>query len=220
MTNRKPEAKCWDMTPETAQGMLRIAKHGIQSYIHPRLARQVVDDYHITRGECLDIGTGHALLSIEIARITELKVTALDVSPLMVEIARGEVASVGMESRIDVVQGSVVKLPFEDNRFDLIVSRGSAGFWPDKVRALQEIYRVLKPGGRTYIGGGDPRRLPRNPSDFIKMIRFRIFSQKKRLNKEWRRLWLSPGEWRDILEQTGIKDYTIHPGRMWVEMRK
>jgi len=45
-------------------------------------------------------------------------------------------------------------MPFPDNSVDLVVSHGSIFFWDDQVKGLQEIYRVLRPGGRAMIGGG------------------------------------------------------------------
>ena len=45
-------------------------------------------------------------------------------------------------------------MDFPDEFADLIVSRGSYIFWEDLEKALLEIYRILAPGGKTYIGGG------------------------------------------------------------------
>ncbi|MBC7869458.1 MAG: methyltransferase domain-containing protein, partial [Chitinophagaceae bacterium] len=48
-------------------------------------------------------------------------------------------------------QGDVEALPFEDSSFDLVVSRYSAHHWPQPTAALEEFYRVLKPGGRFLL---------------------------------------------------------------------
>jgi len=45
-------------------------------------------------------------------------------------------------------------MPFPDNSVDLVVSHGSIFFWDDQVKGLQEVYRVLRPGGKAMIGGG------------------------------------------------------------------
>jgi ubiquinone/menaquinone biosynthesis C-methylase UbiE len=60
----------------------------------------------------------------------------------------------GLADRVTTAKGDVHALPFENGYAHLIVSRGSMFFWEDLREAFQEIYRVLAPGGTTYIGGG------------------------------------------------------------------
>ena len=88
------------------------------------------------------------------------------------------------------------------------------------MKALKEIYRVLKPGGVAYIGCGDARRVPNNFRDLIKMIRFRFDMQKKKLQKKWRKLRLPPRKWDVILNKAGIERYKYYGGYFWIEIRK
>ena len=210
----------WEFDEHAAARMAETAWSGSQSFIHPRLARQIVGDYGITQGRCLDIGCGPARLTVELARITDLELTGLDRSAAMVEIARGKVTEHGLGSRVTIVEGAVEQIPFPDNHFDLIVSRGAMGFFEDKVRAFQEIYRVLKPGGHTYVGGGDARGWPRDPRTAARKLAFLVSARRRFSNPEWRRLWLTRGEWDNVLKKAGITDYMIHPGRFWIELRK
>jgi SAM-dependent methyltransferase len=61
--------------------------------------------------------------------------------------------------RVSIHKGSVSKLPFADNRFDLVTAVETQYYWPDLIEDMREILRVLKPGGRliviaeTYKGG-------------------------------------------------------------------
>jgi hypothetical protein len=79
---------------------------------------------------------------------------------------------------------------------------------------------VLKPGGVTYIGCGDARQVPNNLRDLVKMVRFRFDMQKKKFQKEWRKLRLPRREWDIILSKAGIEEYKYHPGYLWIEIRK
>ena len=138
---------------EVAKGMDEISKT-IYAPIYPFIAGQIKKKFNITDGLCIDIGSGPAALSIALARITNLHIHAMDVSKHSYKIAATNIADQNLESRIATVMGNAESLPFEDNFADLIVSRGSIFFWDDLIKAFNEILRVLKPGGKTYIGGG------------------------------------------------------------------
>ncbi len=122
--------------------------------IYPLLAEQIKSKHGITTGNCIDLGSGPAALSIALARITDLKLYALDQSVHSHTIATANIEEQGLADRITPVRGNVGDMPFDDDYADLIVSRGSIFFWEDLNAAFDEIYRVLKPGGRTHIGGG------------------------------------------------------------------
>ena len=138
---------------KTARAMDKIAKT-VFAPIYPLIAEQVRSLHGITSGHCIDIGSGSAALSISLARITDLDILALDPSLNCFSIARDNICDQGLEHRITPVQGRVTNMPFDDNFADLVVSRGSIFFWQDLVAAFNEIYRVLKPGGKTHVGGG------------------------------------------------------------------
>jgi len=220
MRECKRDAESYYMTPTRARKMAQLAE-GWFSYIYPLLAKQIVKDFGIREGEGLDIGCGSAPLSIELAKITSLNMTALDVSPFMAELAWENVRKSGLEDRIQVVVGDVQNMPFESDRFDLIVSRGSFHFWEDKVKAFQEIYRVLRPGGRTFIGGGDGYLWPRDPPGIIRKILFRLG---RRLfgpgRKGWMKSRLPRKDWEKILKEAGIRNYRIFPHHLWINIEK
>ncbi|MCD4742527.1 MAG: class I SAM-dependent methyltransferase [Desulfobacteraceae bacterium] len=138
---------------EVAKSMDEISKT-VFVPIYPLIAGQIKEKFNITDGNCIDIGSGPAALSIALARITNLQINAMDASKHSFKIAVNNIADQDLEGRIAAVIGKAEKLPFEDNFADLIISRGSIFFWDDLIKAFNEILRVLKPGGKTYIGGG------------------------------------------------------------------
>jgi ubiquinone/menaquinone biosynthesis C-methylase UbiE len=54
-------------------------------------------------------------------------------------------------SQLEFVHGSGESIPFPENHFDIVCCSNNMKFFPQKVRAIDEMYRVLKPGGHCYI---------------------------------------------------------------------
>lgn len=122
--------------------------------IYPQIACQIIMRCGITKGICIDVGSGPGALAIALSKAADLNVYSLDISAQMNEIAKKNILEEGLQYRIFPVNGDACKLPFPSDFADLVVSRGSIFFWEDKESAFKEIYRVLKPGGWAYIGGG------------------------------------------------------------------
>ena len=122
--------------------------------IYPLIASQIIERCGVKDGICIDIGSGPGALAVALAKITDLNIYSADISARMNEIARKNIIKELLHHRIFPVKGDVHQLPFCDDFADLIVSRGSMFFWKDKEESFKEIYRVLKPEGWAYIGGG------------------------------------------------------------------
>ena len=94
----------------------------------------------------LDAGCGaHALNALTCQRREFGEVCAIDLNHEAVE--RVMAACPG----IDIIQGSLMDLPYADARFDLVVCAGVAHHTPDVEKSVSEIFRVLKPGGVAYV---------------------------------------------------------------------
>jgi SAM-dependent methyltransferase len=201
-----------------AEAFDKIARTILKN-VYPYLARQIKGDYGITRGTCVDAGAGSAYLSIELAKITDLEIKALDIDPDALEIARRNIRKAGLTDRIEPVLGDVQKMPFADRSVDLVVSRGSFLFWRDKVKAFREIWRILKPGGVAYIGGGVSRLLPPDEKEIIK---------EKMNNGEFgppQDLWIGLEDMSKILREAAIAHFEVTSDEacfcgMWIEFKK
>ncbi len=113
------------------------------------VARQVRD--RLPAGRVLDIGTGPGRLPVLIAGESPLlQVTGLDLSPDMVKIASQKAENRGLKN-VAFRQGSAAELPFADGEFDLVISTLSFHHWKQPEQALDEVYRVLRPGGEAWI---------------------------------------------------------------------
>jgi len=100
----------------------------------------------------------------------------------------------------------------------LIVSRGSVFFWEDKTKAFKEIYRVLKPNGITYIGGGF------GTAD----LRMKVMNEMEKIVPEWKkdvkeRLGTNTIEtFKDALNDAKILNYDMidDDSGLWILIRK
>ena len=94
----------------------------------------------------LDMGCGAGHASFAIAPHVR-EVVAYDIAPQMLATVDAAAKERGLTT-IRTQQGAAETLPFDDASFDWAVSRMSAHHWRDVPRALAEVHRVLKPGGR------------------------------------------------------------------------
>jgi ubiquinone/menaquinone biosynthesis C-methylase UbiE len=96
----------------------------------------------------LEVAPGPGYLAIELAR-RGYEVVGLDISKSFVDIARQNAARAGVAIRFE--HGDAAHMPFRDGSFDFAVCTAAFKNFSDPVGALDEIHRVLKPGGRASI---------------------------------------------------------------------
>ena len=100
----------------------------------------------------LDVGCGGGRTIQKLAAVaTEGKVSGIDYAAGSVAVARQTNASLIDSGRVEIQHASVSQLPFSDDTFDLVTSVESQYYWPDLLKDMNEIRRVLKPGGRLII---------------------------------------------------------------------
>jgi ubiquinone/menaquinone biosynthesis C-methylase UbiE len=100
-------------------------------------------------GAVLDLAAGPGYLAIELAKQGSHRVFGLDISKTFVRIGKENAAAEGVE--IDFSQGNAAQMPYQDGSFDFVVCRAAFKNFADPVGALNEIHRVLKPGGKASI---------------------------------------------------------------------
>jgi ubiquinone/menaquinone biosynthesis C-methylase UbiE len=106
----------------------------------------------ISAGLALEVGPGPGYLGLEWLKKTEnTNLRGLDISENMIAIAQRNAAEYGLTDRVKYVKGDARKMPLEDEYFDAVFSNGSLHEWAQPVEILNEIARVLKPGGRYLI---------------------------------------------------------------------
>lgn len=103
--------------------------------------------------ELLDVACGAGNATIPAAR-EGARVTGLDFSPGLLAIARERAADAMVE--VDWVEGDAQELPFDDARFDRVISTFGHMFVPDHERTAAEMLRVCRPGGAIAVACWTP----------------------------------------------------------------
>ena len=185
--------------------------------IYPILAEQIIDECRITRGICIDMGSGPALLALELAKRVNLIIYALDISEETLKMARENARKACLNGKVVLICGDVHAMFFKDGFADLIISRGSLPFWRDKVQAFREIYRVLKIGGTAFIGGGFGRDV-----EVRSRIKETMLKQCKEMPNQFKKARLTAEYLQCILEKAQIPKFKIisDESGLWIKIVK
>jgi len=125
-----------------------LSQLGIEG-AHPggiNLTKKIFERENVNKNShILDVGCGTGQTVAYLARKFGAHVTGIDINSIMVEKAKKRMKEKRIQA--NVIQCTVEKLPFLDNQFDFVISESVLSF-VDTSSALNEIYRVLKRGGR------------------------------------------------------------------------
>ena len=135
--------------PEGALGRVMLS---FMNYTHAPLTNWGLKLVNIQDGwTMLDMGCGGGFTIRRLLnRSKDAQVYGIDISEESVAKAKKVNAEV-LDKQVFVTQGSAEKLPYENEKFDLVTAVETVYFWPNLPGCLQEVHRVLKPGGKFAI---------------------------------------------------------------------
>ena len=107
----------------------------------------------------LEVAPGPGYLSIELAKMGRYKITGIDISRDFVDIARHNAVQAGVN--VQFFEGNVSSIPFPDETFDFVVCTAAFKNFKEPLKAIEEMYRVLRQDGKALIV--DMRRDASNP---------------------------------------------------------
>ena len=120
-------------------------------------AAQLVKFARVQSGDgVLDVGCGTGVVAVTAARLGA-RVTGLDLTPELLQRARENAALAKVS--VDLHDGDVEKLPFDDNEFDVVLSQFGHMFAPRPDVATGEMLRVLRPGGTIAFSTWPPEMM-------------------------------------------------------------
>ena len=154
---------------------------------------------HGLSGSYLEVGAGPGFLAATIAHNNpEVEITAIDISPDMVTLAKGHVEETGVEGRIRCLVGDVGDSSFIESlgRFDLVYSAFSVHHWKDPERCLANIQAAVKDTGAILL-------YDLNRVWWLRLLPFGG-GELQRLREAY-----SSSEMRALLHKAGIRNFTI-----------
>jgi ubiquinone/menaquinone biosynthesis C-methylase UbiE len=162
----------------------------------------------IDNGHVLEIGPGPGYVGLEWLKQTRgTRLTALEISPDMIAMAKKNTQEYGMSDRWEIVEGSGYKIPADEGLFDAVFTCGSLHEWSAPEQTFNEIFRVLKPDGRYFIG--DLRRDLFPPVRWFMKLTCRPKEIRPGLYSSINAAY-TPDEIPKLLAETAIADYHVH----------
>ncbi len=138
------EVERWQVSTDAAE----VYESCFVPAIFAAWASPVADAAGIEAGDTvLDVGCGTGVLAREVLRRVgkDSRVVGLDLNGGMLAVAARA------EPKVEWRQGDAASLPFEDARFDVVVSQFALMYFPDRAAALRQMWRVLAPAGRLAV---------------------------------------------------------------------
>ncbi|WP_251554973.1 class I SAM-dependent methyltransferase [Neobacillus muris] len=174
-----------------------LAKFGVGG-AHPGgigLTKNMLLNENITEQSfVLDAGCGTGQSTAYLYQQYKANVWGLEINPIMIEKAKDRFKNLKMP--IQLTQGSVESMPFEDNTFDFVLSESVLAF-VNKPNAIQEFYRVLKPGGR-IIANEMTINQPLNDLEASEIKQFYAIDS-----------LLLENDWKEMFEAAGFQNVQI-----------
>ena len=145
MTMRKPHA---DRPIEGMMAKWYASNTAEMMKEYVDLARRISKE--IPQGSAvLEVAPGPGYFCIELAKLGSYAITGMDLSRTFVKMAAEKAEQAGV--RVEFKEGSASNMPFPKNSFDFLLCRAAFKNFADPVGALQEMCRVLRPGGRALL---------------------------------------------------------------------
>jgi SAM-dependent methyltransferase len=139
--------------------------------------------------QVLDVGCGTGYTTACILRLGSIgEVVGVDQNQRQLQRATRNLTK--EKTRLSLSNGDVENLPFKDESFDAVVSVGAVEYFPDPKRALKEMTRVVKHGGRVVVGGPEYNW-------FKKTLLHKIFYAPTR------------NEFKDVFHRTGLAEVRL-----------
>lgn len=163
--------------------------------ITPELYRGFVEAVtrELKSGRILDVGTGPGYVPIEIAkRNKEVCVDGVDIAENFITIAERNAREAALSDRLHFEPGDATGMRFEDNSYDMVISTGALHHWKNPAGVIDEMYRVLRPGGQAWVLDPNKECSKEEWKEFLEKI--------TKLSEAgfFGRLWLRFGMWREI----------------------
>jgi hypothetical protein len=183
--------------------------------VRPYLMKQIQELYGRNDGDILEIGPFSGLIFAFAQQYIGGSFTIAAFPENTVALLRDEALSLDLTGAVTVVSSDPLLQNIQDSSVDLVIFRGAL-FFPSLFRTdFPAVYRVLKPQGLAFVGGGFGSY---TPPELIQQIGERS----RKLNLAIGKVVIEPDNVRKTLAETGLgpKAEVITDGGLWAVIRK
>jgi cyclopropane fatty-acyl-phospholipid synthase-like methyltransferase len=159
----------------------------------------------------LDVGCGVGQTAVLLVKRCGCHVTGVDISEGMIKSATERARKHGVTDKTEFRQGEISNLPFNDDRFDVVLSESVTTLALDHAKAIREYVRVLKPGG--VLGLNEVLYLNENPpEEIIAWLAQDVSGGAHTRHVE---------SWKTLLQDAGfrIEGFEVHPPDIGQELK-
>jgi len=183
--------------------------HPISLWLYDRAISDMLRFMEIAPGETiLDAGCGPGVHSIRVAK-AGIHVCAVDISKAMLQQAQQRAKSAGVSDKMEFHQKDLTEIDFPDACFNYVFSWGVVIHIPEAERALDEMARIIKPGGKLALYLTNKTALDHKIESFVRFIMRKPLKGMKKLplgngiwhEKDHNKLWV----WR--FDANAITEY-------------
>lgn len=146
----------------------------------------------------LDVGCGAGVTPCLLAKRYDCKVVGIDVVPGMIDRSNERARREGLADRVTFRVADAQDLPFEDGRFDAVITESVTALPEDQQLAVNEYARVTKPGGYVGLNESTWLKVP-PPAEVVAWVSQDVGGNAKPLTAQ---------EWVGLMEQAGLKKVT------------
>jgi ubiquinone/menaquinone biosynthesis C-methylase UbiE len=203
--------------PDVAVAFTRIATMPHMRFLRWYAARRATA--LTQQGHAVDLGCGPGHLAVELAQgAPDLHVTGVDVSEEMLAQADALAEHSGVGDRVSFKYGDAQEIPFPNDSLDLVLSTLSLHHWSDPGAVLDEIARVLRPGGSFVVF--DLRRDMALPVWLVLWFatNYVVPAALRRVNEPLgsRDAAYTPGEAAQLAENSQLTGWHVTRGPLWL----
>ena len=147
------------MSTATAKGYKGAGMEGWTARWYAKTRRNDMESFReaaqraaqkLREGSCvLEVAPGPGFFAIELAKLGNFRITGLDISRTLVDVATENARKAGVT--VDFRLGNASAMPFGDESFEFIYCSAAFKNFSEPVKALDEMHRVLRPGGEAMI---------------------------------------------------------------------
>ena len=158
---------------------------------------------HVGEGSyVLDVGCGVGVTPCFLAKRYGCRVVGVDIRAKMIERSQERARREGVADRVEFQVADAQDLPFEDDRFDAVITESATSFPEDQQRAVDEYVRVTRPGGYVGLAESTWLKVP-PPPELVAWVSQDVGATVKPQTSD---------AWRGLLEKAGLQDITVRIG--------